>query len=58
MAVERPKGLEHSTSFYVPALTAFRAKYRGAEHGEAGDSETEVWRSRQRFSTAKDGGYD
>ena len=42
----------------MPALTAFRAELRGAEPGETDDSETEVWRSRQRFSAVKDGGYD
>jgi hypothetical protein len=58
MAVEKPIGAELWTRFYVPALTAFRARFRGAVHGESDNSETEVWRSRQRFSTAKDGGYD
>ena len=45
---------EHSNYIYALAVAAFRAKFRGLELGVADDSETEVWRSRQRIGTVRD----
>ena len=39
MAVERPKGHEHSNFVYMPAPRAFRANARGTEYCEANDPE-------------------
>ena len=54
MAVWEPKEREHSNYLYALAVEAFISKLRGAQHGEADDSETEVWRSRQRFGAVRD----
>jgi hypothetical protein len=43
---------EYSNLFYLLAPEALRAQIHGARYGARKDEETEIWRGRQRSSTA------
>jgi hypothetical protein len=52
----RQKGTEYMRYVYILAPPAFRGKARATKYHEANNPETEIWRARQRSSTAVDGG--
>lgn len=55
MAVDEPKRMEHPNRFYTLDPAVVSAKGSRAEYRAAGESETEIWRSSQRFSTTMNG---